>query len=110
MLDRSHNSDENHGLDLVAYMYGELDSRASEAFESHLENCDECAVELGAFADARLGVIEWRRNDFEHLATPAIIIPETERVTPVRRIEKIGVFAGFLESISSLSAYASAGF
>ena len=31
----------------------------------------ECAIELGAFADARLSIIKWRRNDFEHLATPA---------------------------------------
>ncbi|HEY2867575.1 MAG TPA: zf-HC2 domain-containing protein [Pyrinomonadaceae bacterium] len=78
MLDKFHNSNSEHGLDLVAYIYGEMDETARARFESHLAGCDVCAVELGSYADARLGVIEWRRNDFEPLSTPAMIIPDSQ--------------------------------
>ena len=58
MLDKLHNSGSGHEADLVSYMYGEMDPAARHRFESHLETCDLCAVELGAYADARLGFIE----------------------------------------------------
>jgi hypothetical protein len=110
MLDRNHNLNGNHGDDLISYMYGELDRHARSAFESHLEHCDECAVELGAISDARLGVVEWRRNDFDHLATPEILVSQAENVrTIVAAREKIGFFAGLAELIRSASVFAKAG-
>ena len=76
MLDKFHNSDSEHGIDLVAYIYGEMDDAARDRFETHLAGCDKCAFELGSYADARLGVIEWRRNDFETLALQPAETPE----------------------------------
>src|SRR5689334_20861023 len=110
MFDKFHNSDGSHGAELLTYIYGEMDECAREVFESHLERCDECAVELGAISDARLGVIEWRRGDFERLETPAMVVPGLYGDRTVSRsTEKAGAFAALIESLSTLSAYARAG-
>ena len=110
MLDRNHNSNGNHDGDLISYIYGEMNEQARNAFESHLERCDECALELGAMSDARLGVAEWRRNDFDHLATPEILVPQAEKVrVAVMTREKIGFFAGLAELIGSVSVFTKAG-
>jgi anti-sigma factor RsiW len=108
MLKRDHNLNGDHGTDLIAYIYGELDERGRNVFESHLAACDECAVELGAMSDARLGVVEWRREDFEHLATPEIVIPNMRPVVVPER-EKVGMFAAFIDFIAASSAFARAG-
>ena len=97
--------EEKFGPELLSYMYGELDGRRSADFESHLQHCDACAAELANVADARLGVIEWRREDFEPLATPVIVLPAIEQMTAV---EKRGI-AAVIESIKNLPAWASAG-
>jgi hypothetical protein len=110
MFDRNYNSNGNHGVDLISYIYGEMDEHARSVFESHLERCDECAVELGAMSDARLGVVEWRRNDFDHLALPEILIPqESPEIARVPIHEKKGVFAGLTEWIGAASVFAKAG-
>src|SRR5262249_24118039 len=108
MFDKDHNLNGDHGTDLIAYIYGELDESARNAFELHLERCDECAVELGAMSDARLGVVEWRREDFEHLATREIVIPDLRPVVTPER-EKVGIFAAFIDFIAASSAFARAG-
>ena len=110
MLNGHHNLDAEHGIELIAYMYGELDQNSRTAFESHLAICDECAMELASFADARLGVIEWRREDFDHLATPVILLPESEPVAAfVDKPATAGVFAGLWESLLSWPVFARAG-
>ena len=97
--------EEKFGPELLSYMYGELDGRRSADFESHLQLCDACTAELANVADARLGVIEWRREDFEPLATPVIVLPAIE---PVAAVQKGGI-AAVIESIKNLPAWASAG-
>ena len=97
--------EEKFGPELLSYMYGELDGRRSADFESHLQLCDACTAELANVADARLGVIEWRREDFEHLATPVIVLPAIEQLAAVQK----GVIAAVIESIKNLPAWASAG-
>ena len=109
MLDKLHNSGPGHEADLISYMYGEMDVAGRDRFESHLATCDSCAVELGAFADARLGVIEWRRNDFDHLATPAIIIPEPQPERTLVAERPRSIWAGWLETIFSLPRMTQAG-
>jgi len=109
MLDDFHNSGPGHEADLVSYMYGEMDGMARERFESHLSTCDSCAFELGGYADARLGVIEWRRNDFDHLATPAIIIPDSQPARALVAERPKSIWAGWLETIYTLPRLAQAG-
>ena len=109
MVKKFHTSGSDHGVELVSYIYGEMDDLARDRFETHLAGCDECAVEIGAYADARLGVIEWRRNDFEPLATPAIIIPDTQPVaTLVSRRPQAG-WSAWIETILALPRYVQAG-
>src|SRR5437870_1692493 len=109
MLDRSHNSNGSHGTELVSYIYGELDERSQSAFESHLSECVDCAMELAAVSDARLGVIEWRRNDFDHLATPEFVIPEAAPIRSVAEPKKVGFFARLTEAIFSLPLFVKTG-
>ena len=109
MFDRKRNLDGDHG-DLLSYIYGEMDEQSRNIFESHLEECDDCAVDLGAFSDARLGVVEWRRSDFDHLATPEIVIPQAEDVVVlVASPAKSGFFTGLAELIGSVPVFAKAG-
>lgn len=110
MLDKFHNSDSEHGIDLVAYIYGEMDDAARDRFETHLAGCDKCAFELGSYADARLSVIEWRRNDFEPLATPAMIIPESQPVATPASAPQRRSWTAWIESIYALPGLARAGF
>ena len=102
MLDSNHNFDGEHGAELLAYMYGELDLRSRAEFEKHLALCNECAFELAAFADARLGVIEWKREDFDHLASPVVLIPDAapQYATVERPITWAGI-TSWWESILS---------
>ena len=110
MIDRDHNLDGEHGIELVAYMYGELDHDSRTAFETHLAGCDECAFELASFAGARLSVIEWRREDFDPLATPVILVPETEQVTAFAdRPTPAGIFKGFWDAVLSFPLAARVG-
>src|SRR3954453_9051801 len=107
MLNGHHNSEKEYGLELVSYIYGELSDDRRSSFESHLEACDACVLELANYSDARLGVIEWRREDFDHLLTPAIVIPETKPV--FAKADGPHSFAGILESIFRLPLFAQAG-
>jgi anti-sigma factor RsiW len=106
MFDENHNFNGDHGVELLSYMYGELEPDARGRFESHLAACEECAFELASFADARLGVIEWKRDDFDHLASPVILIPEAARrqFAPARQQGSPAGSGGLLESISSWAA------
>ena len=99
-----------HGIELVAYMYGELDPASRTAFETHLAACDKCAFELGSFADARLGVIEWRREDFDPLATPMILVPDTQPVAAFAdRPVAVSSLQGLWESLLSWPLFARVG-
>jgi len=108
MFELDHNLE--HGIELVAYMYGELDQASRAAFEAHLAACDECAFELGSFADARLGVIEWRREDFDPLATPVILVPDTQPVAAFAdRPAAASSLQGLWESLLSWPLFAKVG-
>lgn len=107
MLNGHNNSDRDHGVELVSYIYNEMDPTARGAFESHLASCGDCAEELASFADARLGIVEWKRTDFENLATPAIEIPY-RRPSSAPVATGIG-FRSLLESIFASPVFARAG-
>ena len=108
MRNGSDNFSNDHGFEFVSYIYDELDRTARETFEAHLAACDECAMELASYSDARLSVIEWRREDFDHLETPAIVVPwASEKRTP--EAEPAGAFSRFVEALVSLPMFAKAG-
>lgn len=107
MKNGSDNFKNEHGFEFVSYIYGELNKAGRDAFESHLTACDECAMELAAFSDARLGVIEWRREDFDHLETPAIVVPWSSRKQVFAK--PVGAFTRFVDSLGALPMFAKAG-
>src|SRR5262245_44488910 len=79
---------------IVPYMYGELATSAATEFELHLPECEACTDEFAALSAARYEVYDWKKLDFDPLATPAIEIPFGEVVT-VSWIEKLrAAFAG----------------
>jgi hypothetical protein len=63
------------GEELISYIYGELELRRQAAFEDHLLDCSGCTEAFAELSVSRLGVYEWRRDEFEPIATPHFAIP-----------------------------------
>jgi hypothetical protein len=103
------NLSNDHSFEFLSYIYGELDEAARDRFEEHLVRCDDCMFELAAYSDARLGVIEWRREDFDHLESPAIVIPWVSQNEAAAQVEPVGAISRFIEALSSLPLFAQAG-
>ena len=80
---------------ILPYMYGEMVSPATDEFESHLLECQACTDEFAALSAARYEVYDWKKLEFDPLATPAIAIPYGEASTAVSWVEKLRTaFAG----------------
>ena len=73
---------------IVPYMYGELATSAATEFESHLLECQACTDEFAALSAARYEVYDWKKLEFDPLATPAMSIP-FEEVASTPWIEKL---------------------
>ena len=83
-----------HSNEIVPYMYGELARSATSEFEAHLLECQVCTDEFAAMSAARYEVYDWKKLEFDPLATPAIEIPFGD-VVAVSWIEKLrAAFAG----------------
>jgi len=63
------------GEELVSYIYDELAAADRASFETHLVDCSECASAFAELSMSRLGVYEWRRDEFAPLETPRFAIP-----------------------------------
>jgi hypothetical protein len=64
--------------DIVPYIYGELSVTEGSVFESHLLGCVDCIDEFAAVSNARYEVYDWKKTEFEPLATPVFAIPYGE--------------------------------
>src|SRR5690606_23039697 len=62
------------GVDLAAYMYGELADGVADSIERHMAQCEACADDFAGIAFARYSVYEWNREEFAHLPTPDVSI------------------------------------
>jgi hypothetical protein len=67
--------------DLIAVLYGELDSSESTVFRSHMQECQSCASELAEFSSIRESVVGWRNEALEGVTSLA------SQTSPVRRYE-----------------------
>ena len=74
--------------EIVPYMYGELATSATTEFESHLVDCQTCTDEFAALSAARYEVYDWKKLEFDPLATPAIEI-SFEEVVAISWVEKL---------------------
>lgn len=57
------------------FLYGEMSVERKNAFQTHLRNCSDCAVEMEDFSDIRFSIQDWKASEFDNLATPKIRIP-----------------------------------
>ncbi len=76
--------------ELLDYLYGEADGRGRAGFEKHLESCDSCQSELGAFGRVRDDLSMWQVG----------FAPRTEFVIPRSKgdllRELLGAFPGWV--------------
>lgn len=84
---------------IVAYIYGEIDGGECSSFESHLADCVTCTDDFAAISNARFSVFEWRKEEFDQLATPSFVIPELAKSTTAANTES-GWFAGLAALLS----------
>ena len=59
--------------DLLGFLYGELSESETNAFESHLKECDTCNTELAAFGTVRESIVAWRNESLGSIGFPAQI-------------------------------------
>jgi len=57
--------------DLIAFLYGELDSRESAAFRGHMQECHFCTTELAEFSSIRKSVAVWRNEALVGVSSPS---------------------------------------
>jgi anti-sigma factor RsiW len=79
--------------DLIAFLYGELDSRESTVFRSHMQECHGCAAELAEFSSIRESVVAWRNEALVGVTSPSF------QASPVSRadVTKPGALAALRE-------------
>jgi anti-sigma factor RsiW len=70
------------GNEIVSYMYDEMPVAERPKFEEHLTKCQACTDEFAAVSFARFETYDWKRNEFDALATPQIVIPYKEKAVP----------------------------
>lgn len=87
--------------EIVSYIYGEIDGAECAKFETHLADCTTCTDDFAAIANARFSVFEWRKEEFDALATPHIVIPELAKPTIAS-----GVESGWFGSLVGLLTFA----
>lgn len=91
-------------------MYGEIDSVECGSFETHLAECTRCTDDFAAISNARFSVFEWRKQEFDRLATPIISIPALAK-SPISAGAELGWFgtlAGLLAFVRSPMVVATA--
>ena len=71
--------------EIVSYLYDEMNEPLKNTFENHLSDCSACTDELAAFTSVSSTIQDWRKVEFQDLATPQIEIPyeqETQTASP----------------------------
>ena len=84
-----------HSNGIVPYMYGELATSVATEFESHLLECELCTDEFAALSSARYEVYDWKKLEFDPLATPTFELPFRE-IAGASWVEKLrAAFSGW---------------
>jgi hypothetical protein len=87
--------------EIVAYLYNEIGDGERAKFETHIASCGTCTDEFAAVSNARFSVFEWRKEQFDSLATPHIVIPELAKQTKADISE-----SGWLAALAGLLSFA----
>jgi len=94
--------------DLAALLYDEMSDTERFPLEEHLADCSNCIDEFAAISEARLSAYEWNRDEFAHLATPAVRIPYSDSTERAGFFEKVfsglSVFTQFGNAVVAFGA------
>ena len=76
----SNNNGKNHvscssAEQIISYLYDELNVVERVGFETHLQHCSVCAVELANFGAVRSSILEGRNEEFLNIETPVFDVP-----------------------------------
>lgn len=82
------------GVEIVSYLYGEIEGDEKRAFEQHMTGCSSCMAEFASFSSVTSSFSEWKAAAFDHLQTPAIEIAYDTPVAPE------GIFSRFAKFFS----------
>jgi anti-sigma factor RsiW len=92
--------------EIVSYVYGEIAADAEENFETHLAGCMVCTDEFAAVSEARYSMFEWKKEAFDPLATPEILIPYRPPVAAVTWVTRMHAWAESLSIPVAVAALA----
>ena len=70
-------------IDLISFLYGELNESETRAFERHLHECATCETEFASFGGVRELVVGWRNKS---LGSVGLTSPVTNS-SPTRAVE-----------------------
>ena len=91
--------------DVVTYLYGEANEVDSRDFAEHLQQCDACRVEFGAFQRVHDSILVWRNEALGSAFSPAAVtetaVESTMFVQHKRRLSAIEALREFF-SVSPL--------
>ncbi len=79
-------------VNLVSYLYDEMNPDDRAAFETHLAGCGGCTDEFADLSFARLDVYEWHRDEFAGMETPRIVIPYADTEASVSWLDGFRTF------------------
>lgn len=57
-------------IDLIGFLYGELDQVEALSFQRHLDDCATCTTELSSFGVVRESVVAWRNESLAGIGIP----------------------------------------
>lgn len=85
--------------DMVTYLYGEASEADGRDFAAHLELCDACRVEFGAFRQVHNSILDWRNEALGSAFLSASVPAQAEvaRAHFVQRERKLSALAALRE-------------
>lgn len=79
-------------LETIDFIYGEMNAERKDAFQIHLNKCEDCAAEVREFSDIKFSIQDWKTSGFDKIATPKFEIPYQRANEVVIVNEKISFF------------------
>lgn len=107
MSKNGHDHNCDLGIEMMAYIYDELGQAERSRLETHIWDCAGCTDEFAEISHSRFSVYEWKRTEFDAIATPVFQIPVEGQVNqlPVDGwfTELRGLFSGWPVAVAFAS-------
>jgi hypothetical protein len=73
-----------HANELVAFIYGELNSLESRDFQRHMQCCSSCSAELAAFGNIHSSMVAWRDESLGRVSSSTLAQSAATQATLAR--------------------------